>query len=137
MANGLTVRQAESVRLMIDATKLVNRLQDYVHSSDDDDSKDMPVGKITAAKILLDKALPSLQSADITAHSAPVIESQEALMAKLAALIQSNPNLISMLAQHNQPKAIAETVEADSVAQNTHAAPLTTDPDASEGVSQR
>jgi hypothetical protein len=101
----------------------------------------MPVGKITAAKILLDKALPSLQSADITAHSAPVVESQEALMAKLAALIQSNPLLIKQLAEYTGPKLV-ESVPATpdpvhSTVDNTDAAPLTVDIDPTYSITHR
>ena len=90
----MTVRQAESVRLMIDSTRLVNRLQDHIHGKEDGTTVDLSATQIQAAKILLDKSLPSLQSADITAHSSPQIEGEGALLAKLAELLRKNPQLI-------------------------------------------
>ena len=112
MAPSMTVRQAESVRLMIDSTKLVNRLQDHVHGKETSDGELTPVElsatQIQAAKILLDKSLPSLQSADITAHSSPQMEGEDALKAKLLALIQSDPLLIRELAKHLGPHAVLE-----------------------------
>ena len=95
--NKLTVRQAESVRLMIDSTRLVNRLQDHIHGDEHGNAVDLSVTQIQAAKILLDKSLPSLQSADITAHSSPQIESEEVMLGKLQALIAKYPQLISQL----------------------------------------
>lgn len=101
MPDGMTVRQAESVRLMIDSTRLVNRLQDHIHGKTDASGNtvavDLSATQIQAAKILLDKSLPSLQSADITAHSSPQIESEEALVAQLQRLIEKYPHLISQL----------------------------------------
>lgn len=97
----LTARQAESARLLINSARLVNRLQAAVHG-DEYEGKvpDLNAQQIQAAKVLLDKVLPSLQSADITAHSSPQIEDEKALMGKLAALIAQYPHLISQLQSH-------------------------------------
>jgi hypothetical protein len=82
---------------MIDSTRIVNRLQDYLNGEND---VNLEATQIQAAKILLDKSLPSLQSADITAHSSPQIEDQSVLVAKLVALIQSDPSVIKALAPY-------------------------------------
>lgn len=108
MAESLTVRQAESVRLMIDSTRLVNRLQDHIHGDKEGKEVELSPTQIQAAKILLDKSLPSLQSADITAHSSPQIEGEDALKAKLLALIRSDPLLIRELAGHLGPHALSD-----------------------------
>jgi hypothetical protein len=97
----MTVRQAETVRLMIDSSRVVNRLQDHLEGE-----TELSATQVQAAKILLDKSLPSLQSADITAHSSPQMEGEAELKAKLLALIQSDPLLIRELVRHLGPHAL-------------------------------
>jgi hypothetical protein len=95
----LTTRQAESARLLINSARLVNRLQAAVHGDEyEGKTAELTPAQIQAAKVLLDKSLPSLQSADITAHSSPQIEDEGALLAKLQALIAKYPQLINQLA---------------------------------------
>jgi hypothetical protein len=101
MAESLTVRQAESVRLMIDSTKIVNRFTACL-----DGEIELTATQVQAGKALLDKSLPSLQAADITAHSSPQMEGEDALKAKLLALIQSDPLLIRELVKHLGPHAL-------------------------------
>lgn len=126
MAESLTVRQAESVRLMIDSTKIVNRLQRHIHGDESGEPVELSATQIQAAKILLDKSLPSLQSADITAHSSPQIEPQEVLQAKLLEVIRSNPllirELVSALGPHALPGVVVDQRTTDS----------TSDPSASQ-----
>jgi len=94
---------------MIDSTRLVNRLQDHIHGKQIEGETiavELSATQIQAAKILLDKSLPSLQSADITAHSLPQMETDEALKAKLLALIRSDPLLIKELVGHIDPHTL-------------------------------
>ncbi len=137
----MTVRQADSIRLTIKAAQLVNRLQDSILGSEEREAKELSATQIQAAKILLDKSLPSLQSADITAHSAPVVETQEALLAKLQALITANPQLISKLATLNTPKLVESTIETHtnvhSTVDNPDAALHTVDIDPTYAITHR
>ena len=94
---------AETARLAIKTTQIVNRLQAHT-----DGEVELSATQVQAAKILLDKSLPSLQSADITAHSSAQIEPDDVLQAKLLALIRSNPQLIRQLAQALGPQALIE-----------------------------
>lgn len=110
MGDRMTVRQAESVRLMIDSNRLVNRLQDHVNGE-----IELSVTQIQASKILLDKSLPSLQATDITAHSSPQIEDETTLVERLRALIARHPQLLS------------DIKAEDSVVSTQHAALLPAD----------
>lgn len=92
---------------MIDSTRVVNRLQDHLNGE-----IELSATQVQSAKILLDKSLPSLQSADITAHSSPQIESEEALLAQLQGLIAKYPHLISQLAQSTQGIALPGPVQS-------------------------
>jgi hypothetical protein len=107
----MTVKQGEIARSAIQVGMLVKRLNDYAIGAED--AKEMSVTQIQAAKILLDKSLPSLQSADITAHSSPQIESEEALIAQLRALIVKYPSLINEIQRVERDKALPAPLSTD------------------------
>jgi hypothetical protein len=87
------------------AARILNRLAAFGLSEQEEAEKEVPelsMPKIKALEVVLDRIKPKLSSADITAHSSPQIESEEALVAQLQALIAKYPHLISQL-QATQP----------------------------------
>ena len=62
MAERLNKRQADTTRAKIQASQLINRLQNHV-----DGNVELSATQIRAAEILLKKSLPDLQSVEMSA----------------------------------------------------------------------
>ena len=60
MAVRLNKRQAETARSHIKANRVIEELQRYFHGE-----REMTMGQIRAAQILLDKSMPSLKASEI------------------------------------------------------------------------
>lgn len=84
----------EYVIAQIQTTTLVNKLQEHVANPDATPLTDT---QIRAAKILLDRTLPTLQAAEITHLDENDRLSEGEIVAKLDALIASKPELLDVL----------------------------------------
>tara|TARA_R110000765_G_scaffold177764_1_gene283149 strand:- start:1261 stop:1533 length:273 start_codon:yes stop_codon:yes gene_type:complete len=61
MAARLNTRQADSTRSKIKSRRVIEELQRYF-----DGEREMTMGQLRAAQILLDKSMPSLKASEVT-----------------------------------------------------------------------
>lgn len=87
----MTQHQRDSIAL--------TKIEQFLDKQIDGELSDWSPTRLKALEIRYNKLRPALSSADITAHSSPQIESEEALLAQLQALIAKYPHLISQLQQ--------------------------------------
>ncbi len=81
MAERLNKRQADTTRAKIQASQLINRLQNHV-----DGNCEMSTSQLRAAEILLKKSLPDLQSVEVD------VEGDVGLTVNMVSQIGNNPS---------------------------------------------
>ena len=82
-------------RLKMSATKAVKRLERII----DDEAEENKGAIVAASKILIDKVVPNLTSIEAVVRNETETLDESALVARLQALIDSNPQLASQLTQ--------------------------------------
>ncbi len=79
-------------RIKISATKAVQRLEKLI-----DNDEAPPMVHVAASKVVIDKAVPSLQAVQATIRSDTDTADENQLIARLQALIENNPQLADKL----------------------------------------
>lgn len=83
-AGRLTRPRAETVRAQIQASQIVRRLTEHVEGR-----VDMSPTQVQAARTLLGKVLPDLQTAELIHHEEPRTEAE--ILARLQSLLKALP----------------------------------------------
>ena len=111
----MTKRQTDNAREAIKSHAIIQRLTKIVNGEVNGTSV-----QVAAAKILLDKSLPSLQAVESTQIDATPIQSKTELYRQLAGILKSQPDLIAdvLKARPELLREIGADVKPVAVANN-------------------
>lgn len=102
----LSKRQQDELRANIPAPRIIKRLDAHIMYQKgaegyDDPSVVMTPAQVQAAKVLLDKVLPSLQAVEVDNRQPS--ENPGSILDKIEKLIRERPELLAVAARHTIP----------------------------------